>query len=550
MSADRLAFPKSLPWLLLAGALPAVAFLLAEESQRQRVFQSLDLPLSAAALGLAAVLFLVLKRFPPLPGMALAVLPLLALPPVLAGALAMPTPVSNDEVAYLFQAELMADGKLSQEIPAPLPARSRFYMPLHRRQVMEDHQEGRRFAKYPPGTSLALVPGQWLAWPYLSVFLAGLLDLFLIWKIAKLLKLPRPEAAVWLLALSPFFLLVQTSFQSEVFSLPAALAGWLALLHLGVREAPGKLPFWALGAAVGAASGWIFCVRPLTGVVFALACLPGFWIRSWKRPEARWPALAGAVLGGLPFLGLSLAYSAALTGDALLAPYAAYAQTFGPFDAQGQPVDVYGKGDFFQGLWRQAGRWSVAFGGILGLAAVAFAGLWRSRRIDGGSALAFSILLPLAYAFHWYPGHWAYLGPLYAYEALGFMVLGFLFWLQSWPTSGRRVVLWLMLFSGPLLAAYRFLPMREHGLKRAAPQRVAAEQAEDHAVILLPLEMGESGFKLFTPSSPPFPAGEQVFLRELANPERTWEVLQFWGLEQRPVYRYRADETLEAWSRP
>ena len=52
--------------------------------------------------------------------------------------------------------------------------------------------------------------------------------------LARQYGLPHPGTLALLLALSPFFVLVQSGFQSEIATLPAALLAWWALLK--VRE--------------------------------------------------------------------------------------------------------------------------------------------------------------------------------------------------------------------------------------------------------------------------------------------------------------------------
>jgi len=250
-----------------------------------------------------------------------------------------------------------------------------------------------------------------------------------------------------------------------------------------------------------------------------------------------------AVLGGLPFLGLALLYQRLQTGEWLLAPYQAYARDFGPFfppghaDA-GQPMDVYGNGDPLAGLLRQAGRWSVAFLGCIGAVALGFWGLWRSRRRDGGSALLVVVLLPVAYAFHWYPGHWAYLGPLYLYETLGLLLIGALALLDDAPARWRRALPLAAVIAGPVIFLWRFELAEDQAYRRARPE-IAAAEAPAGSVILIPQPpLAADPGKLYTPSLPPFAPEETVFLRELRTPQKTLQALAELGLEGRPVFRF------------
>jgi hypothetical protein len=533
--------PSKLVLALALGAVPA----LAAGVWKPELFQRWDLSLAAAVM--AGAIFLSRRRraaqtlWPPLAlGLALLVLVV----PTLTVHWANKVPVTNDEGSYLYQAELFAAGEVTEGIQV----HEWVDFSLRRRQVMDDRELKRRYSKYPPGTAMALTPGVLLGWPPLMVALAGVLDLVLIWRLALLMKLPRPKIAALLLAISPFFLLVQSSFQSEVFTLPAALAGYLALML--ARRHPERC--FALTLGIGACAGWIFLCRPLTGVIFAVAMVPGLIFRGralGSDPEpSRAPALKGligAVLGGLPFLIIGLAYNRALTGDWWTAPYEVYAKEFGPWQNPGAdfadriPIDVYGTGDLLPGLWRQFARWSVAFAGMLGAVALAIWGLWRNRRTDGGSALAFTILLPLAYAAHWYPGHWAYLGPLYCFESLGFLVLGFLLLLKDAPEAWRKNFVLAALAWGGVVFAIRLQPMNEQAYQRSIPVRVA-ETMPDESVLLLPhldnQQMHERTLKEWTPSHNPFDQRVAI-IRELPEPDLTLRVLMALKLDQRSVFR-------------
>lgn len=455
--------------------------------------------------------------------------------------LMLPAPVSNDERAYLYQAELFAEGRRAE----PLQVNEVVDFTLRRRQVHEDRGRDRdgdgqpdpgvRYAKYPPGTSAFLTPGTLLGWPPLMVVLASLADVLLVTAVARRYGLPDPKAAALMLALSPFFLLVQGSLQSEVVTLPFALLAWLGLLHARQRVALG-------GLLVGLACGAVFLTRPLTGVVLAAACALGLLSAPDRR--RRFTALGLAVLGGLPMLGLSLLYNKLQTGDWATAPYELYAQTFGPWEdarlpaAERVPIDVYGNGDVLAGLGRQLARASVALG-MLGLTLVGWWGLWRLRRRDGGAALAFALGLPLAYALHWYPGHWAYLGPLYTFESLGLVLIGALAVFAAAPPRWGRNLLLALLSWGAIAMVPRFQLIQEEAQQRSAPERVAAAMP-DQTVLLLPYlavpALHEQTLKQWTPSRRP--AVERVaIVRELARPDYTVRALQELGLEGRPIYR-------------
>jgi len=459
--------------------------------------------------------------------------------PTVVSTLVLPTTVSNDERAYLLQAEMFAAGRISLPLVEPAEA-------LRRRQIHEDPVRGVIYAKYPPGTAIALVPGVLLGLPFATSAVAGVLAVLLVAAVVRKLDRPEPGTAALLFASCPLFLLLQTSVQSQVFTLPAALAGYLALLH--ARADPGRSFGWA--TALGACAGWIFLARPLTGVVFGAAMLPGLLVPSGDRRAPGPRALAGAVLGGLPFLGILLVYNAALTGSAWLTPYALYAAEFSPWDRY--PLF---RSEFFddpslavlQNLLRQLARWLPAVFGVLGAVSLGFWGSWRLRRLDGGAGLAFALALPLTYAFHWYPGHWAALGPIYAAESLGLLVVAAVALLGDAPKSWLRSLTPIALAAGAALFVVRFELIAEHAQRRVAPQAVvAARPPEREAVVLLPRfhkpERRERSLNLYTPSRPPLDAAV-VYLRQLDSPARTRAALEAFGLADRAVYRFAPDET-------
>jgi hypothetical protein len=540
--------PRFLLVCLGLGALPALlALVLAPE-----LLQFWDVPLTAGVL--LGALLLVRRaqadRVGELP---------MALPLALFIAFAVPSalhlrnavPASNDERAYLYQAELFAEGRIAE----PLQSNELVDFSLRRRQVHEDRgrdrdgdgqvDRGTRYSKYPPGTSAWLTPGVLLGWPPLMVVLASLANVLLTTALARQYGLARPALAGLLLTVSPFLLLVQSSFQSEVASLPFALAAWWALLKV---RAGGK----AVAILVGLCCGAIFLSRPLTGVVAALACAIGLasvpgGIAARLRP------LLLATLGGLPLLGLALLYNQAQTGDLWLTPYHAYAQAFGPWQDASLPaaervtIDVYGQGEVFAGLGRQAARWSVGLG-MLGAALIGLAGLWRLRGKDGGAALVFAVLLPLAYSFHWYPGHWAYLGPLYGYESLGLLLIGWLALLAQAPPRWRFNLTLALASWGAIVVVPRVASIDEQVQVRSAPERVATEM-QGPAVLLLPYvavpAMHEHGMKHWTPSR--IPANEVIaIVRELARPDHTRRSLEALGLRGRPIYRLSPRTTARA----
>ncbi|MCP4092388.1 MAG: glycosyltransferase family 39 protein [Planctomycetes bacterium] len=507
----------------------------------EKAFQSWDLPIAAAVL-MVGMLFVRFAK-----PMALAKFPwqwgyLIVIAPVLAVMLSLDGPITNDERASMLQAELMASGELSEPLIGTILPNSSPDLAdaFRRRQVFEDVEAGVRFSKYAPGTALAMVPFTVVGSPLLATLVAGFLNLWLMLLVARRLGLRAPGFATLMLATSPFFLLVHTSMQSEVFTTPAILAGYLA--YLKARDGN---PKWAL--LLGLASGWVFLTRPLTGVLFALVA--GILLLLDRN---RMKTVPMAVVGGLPTLALALWWNHHFTGSWTTSVYELYASTFGPFfpGPERLPQDVYGNGDFIAGMMRQGGRWAVAFGGMLGAIGLGFWGAWRLRARDGGLAIAFSIVLPLAYALHWYAGHRAYLGPLYLFESLAMLLLGAMFLLEQAPKAWRRGILLVMVSAGGAVFLPRWGLVVEESTLRSAPQTAVVENldSDSNSVIFLPKKFQgskEKGFKYWTPSRPTSIAGGGPVILRTTGRLTPQCLIQELGLQGRELYRFIPGESSE-----
>jgi len=549
MSATSSTPLRRLLALLAIGIVPVLVVLGGQAfgaSWADGILQPRDLAVAAGVLLLAALYLRTLARDPFENGKGIAWILLLAPVPALLAMLTLGGPVTNDEYAYVFQAELLASGQLTETLAVSGSGDPSLLDAFRRRQLYEDTERGVRFSKYAPGTSLALTPVVALGLPPLTAtLLLGLLDLWLLACLARRLSLGRPTTAALLLATSPFFLLVHTSLQSEVFTTPAVLGLALALLRLRQRQ---DILLLQDAVLLGTLSGWVFLVRPLTGVLLAMAATLVV-LRLPRALPQRLGTLALAAIGGLPFLAFLLWWNHQLTGSYTTNVYELYAQKYGPFNPRALPervpIDVYGNGNPALGLLRQSARWSVAFGGMLGAVALAFVGAWRLRSKDGGFALSMSFLLPLAYALHWYPGHRAYLGPLYAFETLGLLLLGLLALLQTASSRHRGALLLAMTAAGGVVFALRWPLIEEEAQARSMPQRVMAREAPAGAVVFLPpkrLGSKELAFKYWTPSLPSdlLHPERPLLLRTNGRltPSRLVEAL---GLQGRPLFRLVPD---------
>lgn len=342
-------------------------------------------------------------------------------------------PHIEDEMAYVWQAKVMARGKLS--LPSP-PQEKAFLVPF-----VVDYQ-GQRFGKYPPGWPAMLSLGIRLgvrAW--VNPVLAGL-SVWLIYRLGQRLFGRAVALLAMLLTLSsPFFWMNSGSLLSHPLGLFLTLAFGLAWLDLfqeaGERRGLALVLPWGVGAL---SLGLLALTRPLTAVGVALPfILHALWL-FWRgnrgvRCRLISFALLVAALSCLLFL-----WQYAVSGDALLNPYTLWWKYdkvgFGPGYGRAEGGHnlhqawvnlkyslLFGRHDLFG--W---GAYSWVFMPF-GLVAVIWKRQWK--------ALPVLLLLPallFVYLFYWIGS--ALFGPRYYFEGLASAVLlsavGFA-WLAGLP---------------------------------------------------------------------------------------------------------------------
>jgi hypothetical protein len=226
--------------------------------------------------------------------------------------LARRSPVSGDDYAYLFQAELLASGKLYAESP--------FYRedhPLHDcvlTKCLTDHQ-GKRFSKYPPGWSLLLGIGVALKAPWLVDPILGALVVYLFLTHVERRHGPEPgRACGTLLVLNGFLVYYAASYRPHVAAMLGVVAAFL--LFEGTESHSRRAGFRLL--ASGALLGGTTLVRYLDFVPM------GVWITCCLVRRRR---IRHLLLFGVGFVLVApgnLLYDQLLSGDPFTTPTRLY----------------------------------------------------------------------------------------------------------------------------------------------------------------------------------------------------------------------------------
>ncbi len=215
-------------------------------------------------------------------------------------------PRDVDHIARVFQAHTLASGKLQVSAP-PVPAAFEAYGVVER--------DGQWFAKYEPGGAVAMA--LWLkafgvTWGIHPLF-GALIPLLVFGALRQWYDGSVARLATVLIAVSPFFLFMVSSFHSHVPCL-FFLSAYLFFISRSQRTTGLAGPFLA-----GLFAGLAFTTRTYSTLLvawpFALWLLLGQ--RRWSGLRTFAALAAGAAL---PLAAL-LAYNTILTGDPLLFPF-------------------------------------------------------------------------------------------------------------------------------------------------------------------------------------------------------------------------------------
>jgi len=199
-----------------------------------------------------------------------------------------------DEDAYLTEAFLFRTGRLSYE-GSPIPA-----------PHMTVKSGGRLASKYPPGTSLFLLPFILFGWR--AVFVSGLLlalaGTLLFGLILQRLSPETDPAWALLYLFYPAVVLLSRTVMSDLLAATLVLASFYCLLRRG---------------------GWLFA----SGLILGLACLvrysnaifvPVFLLFVLREAGSRLKGALSLLAGFVPMAGLMLAHNAFAYGSPLSFP--------------------------------------------------------------------------------------------------------------------------------------------------------------------------------------------------------------------------------------
>lgn len=458
-------------------------------------------------------------------------------------------PHVEDEIAHLWQAEVMADGRLYLESP---PAPHSFLVAF-----VVDY-EGRRFGKYPPGWPAALSIGvragaAWLVNP----ILAGL-SAWLIYRLgAKVFTRGIGLLAEALAVTSPMFLMLSGSLMGHNLSLFLASAFWLAWLDLFARRGGRmRVPAALLVVVAGLSLGLLALTRPLTAVGVILPCAVHALWRTVNAGAGAPGRLAGIALLAGGVAALLPLWQAALTRNPWLNPYTLW----WPYDRLGFGPGVghtetghslrlalintrhslrAGLHDLFG--WPYLSWLFLPFGLVAG-----------RRRTASWLLLATFPSLVLVYMAYWI-GSWLF-GPRYYFEALpGLAIVSAagVAWLAGWRPAGKGraepmrrglVLLVLALLMAGNLVFY--LPLRVGGMRGlygVSRQKMEPLRAAhlDHALVVVHPVRDWWDYGALLTLTPPF-ADNDLLLICSWGPEEDRRAASFFP--DRRVYHYYPDE--------
>jgi hypothetical protein len=225
-----------------------------------------------------------------------------------------PAPLFHDELSYLLQARLFAEGRWT----APSPPLADMWAQAHVlvAPVMA--------SKYPPGHALLLSIGQRFDVPAVIVLALAALRGAMVFVLARRLASGAVALATSVFLLHGDALHWGASYFSETTTGALVLVCWYALLrwHQERRTA------WL--ALVALTLGWCAITRPVTALAFALPIGVVVLRDTWRH--RRWCDLGVAIAIGTAIVAILPLWSAKTTGDWRLWPATLYTRDYMPYD--------------------------------------------------------------------------------------------------------------------------------------------------------------------------------------------------------------------------
>jgi hypothetical protein len=319
-------------------------------------------------------------------------------------------PIFIDEVVQMYQARLMAAGRLLDPV-GPYPE---FFGALN----VVSTKDG-QFGQFPPGGPLHFAIGVMIGAPWLIGPVFGGASVYVFSRFVRLIQRESGIVlgATLLLAASPFMMFMSASHMNHVPTLFWILLSWLAAAHVAVSER-GRAA-WA--GIFGLSAGVAAAIRPVDALV--LCGSAAVWC-AWtvrRRPD-RLLALLTFVLGCIAPLSGLLWYNAATTGS----PFQfGYDLMWGKTHSLGFHGSPWGdshtpaRGLELLNLYvlrLQSYVFESPAPALLGVIAV----LALARALVGWLLAALTLLM-LAYFAYWHDGF--YLGPRFLFAALPILVL-------------------------------------------------------------------------------------------------------------------------------
>lgn len=423
-------------------------------------------------------------------------------------------PHLEDEVAYLFQAQVFASGKAHAEAPFDT---SCFFAPF-----VVDH-EGRRFGKYPPGWPALLAMGVALGQAWWVNAAGAALTTALVCRLGQ--SLHGRQVAVTSAALataSPFVLLLAGSLMPHTWSLVFVTV--FLWCYYEARTRTRHRDAFALGC--GAALGGVFAIRPFTALAIGL---PAAGDAAWRLVRERsWRVPWFGALGFVPLALVVPAFNALCTGDPLQSGY----QLVWPYDRIGFGPGT-GPAPGGNTVWLGLSGSLAALGHLanhllgwptqsLTFAVLAF--VFRPRRRWEVFLALTAFTLVLAYALYWTSGD--VFGPRYAYESSSaLLVLSAAGIVRAGQWMHRRGRLWLFaavlsvlvaanlsLYLPGQLSSYRGL----YGIT-ARPREIVAAADLSEALVIVREERGWWDYAALFSLNEPTLDGEIVYASDCGS---------------------------------